>query len=182
MLRPSAKKSSTPILDGVENSSSDIQKCGFCLNLSAKQDFPPRYMDAYCGVENRVLLRPSTKKSSTLMMDGVEDSSSDIQKCGFCASPELCIFYPRRRAQCKCLLISMMIVLTLQNDRNFHHGHGRIGPTTSRATTLPTLPPPSTSKPITIASEHCRWLCSNLCRRIDSGLFLPVEHAHSFGN
>ena len=70
LLRPSAEKSSTPILDGVENSSSDIQKCGFCLNLSAKQDFPPRYMDAYCGVENRVLLRPSTKKSSTLMMDG----------------------------------------------------------------------------------------------------------------
>ena len=61
LLRPSAEKSSTPILDGVENSSSDIQKCGFCLNLSAKQDFPPRYMDAYCGVENRVLLRPSTK-------------------------------------------------------------------------------------------------------------------------
>ena len=84
LLRPSAKKSSTPILDGVENSSSDIQKCGFCLNLSAKQDFPPRYMDAYCGVENRVLLRPSTKKSSTLILDGVEDSSSDIQKCGFC--------------------------------------------------------------------------------------------------
>ena len=47
LLRPSTKKSSTPILDGVENSSSDIQKCGFCLNLLAEPDFPPRHMDAY---------------------------------------------------------------------------------------------------------------------------------------
>ena len=43
----SPRKIFHPILHGVENLLPDIQKCGLCLRLLAKQAFPPRHRDAY---------------------------------------------------------------------------------------------------------------------------------------
>ena len=51
-LRLPHQKSSTLTQDGVENFSSVTQKCVFCLRLPTKPDFPPRYRDAYSGVED----------------------------------------------------------------------------------------------------------------------------------